>query len=67
MVFITAFLFFCCSRIEPDKNLLLNTDWNLDLLADSSGYYDGPGLSGYFKKHVGCTPGECRKYGRKGK
>jgi AraC family transcriptional activator of pyochelin receptor len=53
------------ARMDCAKNLLLNTDWDLDSIADDTGYHDGPSLSRYFKKHVGCTPGEYRKYGRK--
>jgi AraC-like DNA-binding protein len=53
------------ARIEHAKHLLINTKWDLDSIADDTGYYDGSSLSRYFKRHVGCTPGDFRRFGRK--
>jgi AraC family transcriptional regulator, transcriptional activator of the genes for pyochelin and ferripyochelin receptors len=53
------------ARMDYAKRLLLDTDWDLDSIADETGYHDGASFSRFFKKRFGCTPGEFRKYGNK--
>lgn len=53
-------------RIEQAKRLLLETDQNIDLIADQTGFKDRSYFCKIFKKKTGLSPGEYKKY-KKGK
>jgi len=52
-------------RLDYVKGLLLNTKHSLEHIAHETGYADHSSLSKFFRRHVGCSPGEYRKYGKK--
>jgi len=49
-------------RIEQAKRLLLETDQNIDLIADQTGFKDRSYFCKIFKKKTGLSPGEYKKY-----
>jgi len=52
-------------RMDFAKKLLLDTDKDLDWIADEIGYYDAASFSRFFKRAMKTTPGEYRKYARR--
>ncbi|GIN72552.1 hypothetical protein J14TS2_30270 [Bacillus sp. J14TS2] len=51
-------------RLKKAANLLLETDWNLDTIAQECGYESGYYLSRIFNKHMEIRPSEYRKINR---
>lgn len=51
-------------RVKKAAKLLLETDWNLDAIANECGYENGYYLSRLFHKHMGLRPSEYRKTNR---
>ena len=47
-------------RIRKARELLLNTDLQIQEIADSTGYFDSKYFSQQFKKLEGCSPNEYR-------
>ena len=58
---ISVFEFSRQQRIDKAKELLLQTNYTLQTIADLVGYTEGNNFQVAFKTVVGCTPGEWRR------
>ena len=48
-------------RIELAKEMLLKTDWPIELISEKSGYFSVTHFGNMFKRREGMTPGQYRK------
>lgn len=54
------------AKLSRAKQLLMETDYSLDVVAEKSGFTNGPYLSNLFKKKTGMTPGQFRRQSANG-
>jgi AraC-like DNA-binding protein len=58
---VSVFEFSRQQRIEKAKELLRNTNYTLQTIADTVGYTEGNNFQVAFKTVVGCTPGSIKR------